>query len=141
MKADDIHTHDLISLATLSSIFRNAVEQGYSEDWFVHQTISHSTSPEVLNQVFEFQYKQHNAYDKEDYSRDAYLEIIEHNERVLKLFTSVVGAETIKSYMPQAIGGTHVSKQFQALNCPELASFFTKPIPAKPSRGSKIFPK
>jgi hypothetical protein len=120
-----MHTHDVVALTTLTSIFRVAVERAYEQDDAFHQDLKQKTPATLLQDLIDLEARLDAADAKADYSRDHYVGILAFNEKFMQAYTAIAGDEAIKSHIPQGQGSRAMAEDLRRFGCPTLARLFT----------------
>jgi heme oxygenase len=128
-----MHTHDVVALTTLTSIFRVAVEKNYEQDNSFHQKLSENTPAEQLQELIELEARLDPTYSDPDYSRDYYVAVLAFNEKFARAFANIAGDDELKRHIPEGQGNQAMAQDLASFGCPTLARLFAPARAAKPS--------
>lgn len=127
---DRMHTHNVVALTTIASIFRTAVTEAYEQDDFFHQKLQQTTPAQLMQDLLVLEAQLDETYKAPDYSRDYYFAVLAFNEKFMQAYTAVTGDDAIKSHLPEGQGSNAQAQDFTSLGCPTLARLF------KPTRAA-----
>lgn len=130
---DRMHTHDVVALTTLTSLFRVVVEKAYEQDDAFHEKLKENMPEAQLQELVIMEAHIDSTYSEPNYTRDHYIAILAFNERFLSTFTAVAGVDAIKAHVPEGQGNKAMAEDLTSLGCPTLARLFTPARAAKPS--------
>lgn len=122
---DRMHTHDVVALTTLTSIFRVAVDTAYAQDAAFHQDLKQKTPAALLQELIDLEARIDARDAKSDYSRDHYVGILAFNEKFMQAYTAIAGDDAIMSHIPQGQGSKVLAEDLRRFGCPTLARLFT----------------
>lgn len=125
---DQTQNFQLAGLATLSAVFRKAVQDHFAQDDAFQAALTKSMDMDLLQTLAVGG----GASMQTDGSRESYTATLVFNERVLSAYAQVAGDEPLRAQLPEGQASRDQQALYMQTGCPTLARLHA-PKPAAAS--------
>lgn len=133
---DHTPTDRMATFASLSTVFRRAVQNHYAQDEAFQAKVTHAMDLELLHPSATSSPQDSTPNHKDDGSRESYAATLAFNERVLTAYAKVAGDEALRAQLPAEQVSTDTEAFYMKMGCPTLARLHAPRQAPKPAAAS-----